>query len=98
VAKLFDKYWLKPAIVEQMKQRARLYLCNNESPVGEENDRYLKALAPEIVACWGNHGGINGRSEAVRRLLTDPYCFGVNKNGQPKHPLYLPATAKLERW
>ncbi len=75
-----------------------LYLCNNESPVGEENDRYLKALAPEIVACWGNHGGINGRAEAVRRLLTDPYCFGVNKNGQPKHPLYLPATAKLERW
>jgi len=75
-----------------------LYKCNNEEPIGEENDEYLKALYPEIVACWGNHGKINGRSEQVRRLLKEPYAFGINKNGEPKHPLYLPLTAKLERY
>jgi len=75
-----------------------LYNCNNEAPVGEENDRYLRELYPEIVVCWGNHGDINGRADAVRQLLTDPFCFGVNKGGQPKHPLYLPLTAKLERY
>lgn len=71
-------------------------------PVGVENDGYLKSLCPEIVACWGSWGklhiGIESRAKQVRRLLVDPWCFGVNKDGEPKHPLYLPKTAQLERY
>ncbi len=76
----------------------QLCLPYNDAPVGEENDRYLRELYPEIIACWGNWGTLLGRSEQVRHLLTDPYVFGINKNGEPKHPLYLPLTARVERW
>jgi hypothetical protein len=31
----------------------------------------------------------------VLRLLTAPHCFGVTRLGEPRHPLYLPATATL---
>uniref|UniRef100_A0A6M3KQY2 DUF1643 domain-containing protein n=2 Tax=viral metagenome TaxID=1070528 RepID=A0A6M3KQY2_9ZZZZ len=79
-------------------------LCNHTiDPVGPENDNYLKALNPEIVIAWGSWGKlhnntINSRADAVRQLLVDMFCFGRNKDGEPKHPLYLPATASLEKW
>lgn len=74
----------------------------NPDPVGPENDEYLKALHPEIVIAWGSwgklHVGIESRANTVKRMLVDPYCLGVNKDGEPKHPLYLPATTNLQRY
>lgn len=71
-------------------------------PVGPENDAHLKALFPEIVIDWGSWGqlhiGVEARSATVLRYFANPYCFGRNKDGEPKHPLYLPATTKLERY
>ncbi len=71
-------------------------------PVGPDNDQHLAAIASEaarVVCAWGRHGALQGRGPAVVRLLA-PHrarlaCLGVNADGSPKHPLYLPYTAAL---
>jgi hypothetical protein len=73
-------------------------------PVGRANDQYLKHWASRAslrVACWGNHGAHLGRAAAVCKLLqgrsrTGLDCFGRTKQGQPKHPLYLPGNARTQ--
>jgi hypothetical protein len=69
-------------------------------PVGPENDRYIveaSARADIIVCAWGAHPMAAKRAPRVLKLLErfDLWCFGLNADGSPKHPLYLPATAPL---
>jgi hypothetical protein len=70
-------------------------------PVGRGNDRAIlrAALESAIVVCaWGNHGAHHGRSTSVRELLQEAgialHALRVNGDGEPAHPLYLPATLK----
>lgn len=72
-------------------------------PVGPDNDWYLRDMAQhagKIICAWGNHGDLLNRSAAVRELLKDCelWCLGRNKNGEPKHPLYVKADKELERF
>jgi hypothetical protein len=71
-------------------------------PVGPENDAYLLEAARRarlLVAGWGNHGALHGRDKAVMRLLdNDLYCLGTTQLGQPRHPLYVSASAAPEPW
>lgn len=72
-----------------------------DDPVGPGNDAALINLCrgSEVVLAWGSHGGLLGRGEAVKSLLRPVarqlYCLGYTKEGQPKHPLYLPKTVAL---
>lgn len=69
-------------------------------PIGPKNDSYLIQLpskVPKIVACWGNDGAHNNRANQVKQLLkTELMCLGINKTGEPKHPLYLKGTTELQ--
>lgn len=69
-------------------------------PVGKDNDLVIRsecndaiAKGGKIVAAWGTHGSYLNRDKEVMKLLKDDglkvYCFGVTKDGYPKHPLYL---------
>lgn len=53
-----------------------------------------------LVACWGVDGAYRGRGDQVVNLLQaagrELHCLGVTKDGQPKHPLYIPYDTKLE--
>lgn len=75
-------------------------LAAHPDPVGPDNDQILCAAvgrgAP-VVAAWGTHGTLHGRDRAVLRLLTPVRlrCLGLTAGGQPRHPLYLPASAPL---
>ena len=68
-----------------------------EDPIGPSNDAWISkalATADRVVLAWGNHGAYMKRSLQVRRMALDatrPYHLGLNKTGEPKHPLYLPA-------
>lgn len=70
-------------------------------PVGPDNDTHILEqceLAELIVVAWGNDGRHRQREKDVLRLL-EPYrlwCLGTNKNGTPKHPLYLPDDTPLQ--
>lgn len=67
-------------------------------PIGANNDEWISkalAAADRVVLAWGNHGAYKGRSRQVKRMalnVAQPYHLGLNKTGEPKHPLYLPAS------
>lgn len=78
---------------------------SSKNPIGRNNDRHIKRMAyrvdrneGRIVAAWGNHGSYLNRDKEVLELLKhyDLYCFGITKQNQPKHPLFLRADTKLK--
>lgn len=80
-------------------------LLGHPDPVGPLNDRWLLApmgLGPAAVtiAAWGVHGTLHGRDRQVRELLAANgislhHLGPLTREGHPRHPLYLPATAAL---
>ncbi len=76
---------------------AKLRTCRD--PIGPKNDEHLLAVATHanaIIAAWGTRGGLLNRDEKVIRLIGNLQCFGVTRDGHPKHPLYLPKTTHLQ--
>jgi len=75
-------------------------------PAGEHcNDHIIIAssLALRVVVAWGRHGAYRQRGEEVLDLLSreagyDCFCLGVNADGSPKHPLYVPNDAPLQMY
>lgn len=72
-------------------------------PVGPANESYLQSVAtlPLVVVAWGRNIQPE-RAAHVERVLrqagAELWCLGVNNDGSPKHPLYLPYSTKLQRW
>ena len=70
-------------------------------PVGRDNDQWLDDMIHQthkIAVAWGDRGGYLGRSSEVISRIANPYCFGMNRTGEPKHPLYLPKNTPLVRY
>lgn len=73
------------------------------SPANLPAIRAAAAGADKVVLC---HGKLNkalvpagaALVEAMREDGIDLWCFGVNGDGSPKHPLYLRADTPLVRW
>lgn len=70
-------------------------------PVGVGNNFYTLWVCgniSKIICAWGIHGRIFNRNKEVLKLLKykQLFCFGMNKDGSPKHPLYLSNNTKLE--
>ncbi len=63
------------------------------SPVGSENDRYIREAAlraARIIVAWGAHPLAQERARQVLALLNQPvWCLGTTRAGHPRHPLYL---------
>lgn len=60
--------------------------------VGEYTDYYLKqmiAMSGRQLCGWGSFLPVAKRAPIVLKMIPEPYCLGINKDGQPKHPLYL---------
>lgn len=67
-----------------------------ENAIGE-NDKYLfeiRGHCADVIFCWGNFN-VHTRADKVKEYFPDGLCFGKNKNGSPKHPLYLKSGTKL---
>ena len=75
-------------------------LAKAEDPVGSSNDQAIRDIdAVEVVAAWGSHPMAAKRAAAVAALIKAPLvCLGTNKDGMPRHPLYLPYTAARVPW
>jgi len=73
-------------------------------PRSDENLPAISRLAKHaglIVVCWGvMHPQLQGYVQQVVKILK-PYslwCFGVNTDNSPRHPLFLPNDAPLMVW
>lgn len=65
-------------------------------PVGRLNDQaiYEQSKDAGIVICaWGTHGNHMGRGKQVLEMLREtgiqPHYLQLNRDGTPKHPLYV---------
>lgn len=78
-------------------------LYESGDPIGDENDYWIvetARIANCIVCCWGTHGSHHDRGAQVRQILR-PYqmhVLGLNQDGSPAHPLYLPKATTLRPW
>lgn len=78
-------------------------MLSQDDPIGPENDAWITTIANragKIVAAWGSHGNRRNRDLDIHVLLKgfDVLCFGLTKNSQPKHPLYLKKETELVSW
>ena len=76
------------------------YLAAHIDPVGPDNQYWWdKALgvADLIVAAWGVAGGwdVPVTTPICEAEMIGWSCLGLTKDGYPKHPLYVPASAPL---
>lgn len=82
-------------------------------PIGDDNYSHLAEFherSGRTMAAWGVHGSYEQQDACVSRLRRigphaktqylgdDLWCLGCTKDGSPKHPLYVPATAKFQRF
>jgi hypothetical protein len=62
-------------------------------------DYHLKVMigySDKVVCAWGSWTFTGERARQVKAFIRKPYCFGLNKDLTPKHPLYLKADTKLQ--
>lgn len=82
-------------------------LYKADDPVGPHNDYVMEYTLGRFrdrkdmfVFAWGTHGKLNNRSDRIndffRSTIITPFCFGKNKDGSPKHPLYLSKDSELK--
>lgn len=80
-------------------------LYTHDSPIGQYNDAAIiesVAGAGLVVCGWGRHGNLVGRGSYVlwllRRSGITPHYLKLNKDGTPKHPLYVGYDVKPQAW
>lgn len=69
---------------------------NMDNNLKKKNLKIISELIKKsdlIVYAWGN---LVSEPIQLRKLIESPLCFGINKNGTPKHPLYLRSDTKLQ--
>ena len=61
--------------------------------IGELNDYYLRKMLElsngKALCGWGSFKPVSLRAPQVLKMIREPYCLGINADGQPKHPLYV---------
>jgi hypothetical protein len=104
----FARRWRAPAleVVNLYALRATdpRDLFAHAAPVGPDNDDAIRAAAARaatIVVAWGAHGARDpARVARVIALLgrRAVACLGANAGGSPRHPLFVPYTARRRAW
>ncbi len=70
----------------------KILLQKDLDTVGEETDYYLQqmiSMAKAVLCAWGSFKPVVNRASEVLKMINEPYCLGVNADGQPNHPLYI---------
>lgn len=64
-----------------------------DDPLGSNDfwlNRYKKNVA-HVLFAWGSFKEAEERAKQVEGMFPEAVCLGFNKNGSPKHPLYVSA-------
>jgi hypothetical protein len=76
-------------------------LYRASDPIGPRNEAAILSAAARagfIICGWGEDGALAGRGAAVLQLLRQhgyqPHALKINKDGSPRHPLYVSYATK----
>lgn len=67
----------------------------------KNNDLHIGPVAMKVdivVFCWGNFPMASYRAKQMKQWFPDALCFGKNKDGSPRHPLYKKSNTPLIRY
>lgn len=73
-------------------------LIDQEDPIGEDNVRYLMSYAhtaSTVIYAYGASEEARVRAIMMYNQLPDGMALMINKDGSPRHPLYVPNYVKL---
>lgn len=80
-------------------------LYADKDPIGPDNDDAIRNAVKAhgtVICAWGRHGNLYGRGSKVLELLRDafvmPHYLVLNKDGTPKHPLYVGYNVEQKPW
>lgn len=80
-------------------------LYSHPEPIGAENDQTIMDAARNasvVICAWGKHGHFMKRGEAVAEMLKaagiTSHFLELNKDGTPKHPLYVGYAKQPQLW
>lgn len=98
-AKLWGFSWLLMGNVYAFRSTDPKKLQTVENPVGSRNRNELDkmmAVSELVIAAWGNNSLTAEAKEIADWIVKQDKtkCLGQNKNGTPKHPLYLRASTE----
>ena len=51
-----------------------------------------------FVCAWGAFKEAKKRGNEIAKYIEEPYALQINKNGSPKHPLYVKADIEIVRF
>ena len=78
-------------------------MLKSPQPLGSHTDETIIDLASRaalVVAAWGHQGARFNRSSWFRTNaapnLSQVFCLGKTKSGEPRHPLYVRKSQRLE--
>lgn len=103
----FAKQWAYDGIVVvnlfALRSTNPASLRRVDDPIGPENDAAIidACRGRDVVVAWGGHTMTKTRDKTVLKLLSEAKsirCLGVNKDGSPVHPLYLPGKTELRNY
>ncbi len=75
-------------------------LKTDPDPLGD-NDGWIEKIAEKcdkVIFAWGNFKEAEERSKDVIKMFPDAYALEINKNGSPKHPLYVSKDIELVKY
>lgn len=67
-------------------------LWKTPDPVGPDNDQWIVKTCEDadlIVCAWGGNAASHRMAEVLKLLPSTRYALVRNKDGTPKHPLYI---------
>lgn len=79
-------------------------LLQTQDPVGSENDQHIAnvLMRHKTVVCgWGSNAPpdrVGNVMAILKQHNVNVLCLGMNKNGSPKHPLYISANQTLIKY
>lgn len=58
----------------------------------KDNDKWLSffyCMCKDVLFAWGSFKEAQQRAMEVSKMFPNAVCLGINKDGSPKHPLYI---------
>lgn len=55
---------------------------------------YFASMCKDVLFAWGSFPEAEERARIISERFPNAICLGLNKNGTPKHPLYIAANTK----